>query len=101
MDLDYLKDKICDEVKDAKDYATKAIELKPMAPSWAKIFIDMANAELTHASSLYKMFVEYYQKIAGSFSETPSYIEDMYKDVIKCYTHGSAEARMIIDMYSK
>lgn len=101
MDLEYLKDHICEELEGAKDYAMKAIELKPMAPNWGKILIDMANIELSHAASLYKMFVEYYQKIAGSFNETPQYVADMHKEVVKCYTHGSTEAKLIIEMYSK
>ena len=101
MDLTYLKEHICEELSDALEYATHAIELKPMAPTWGKMFIDMAAAELTHASNLYKMFVEYYQKISASYSETPDYVEEMYKEVCRCYSRDSAQAKIIIDMYSR
>ena len=101
MDFEYLKDHICEELEDAKEYATHAIELKPMTAPWAKMFIDMANAELSHAAMLHKMFVEYYQKIAGSYSEVPDYIEEMYKETCRCYSSESAKAKYMIDMYSK
>ena len=101
MDLTYLKEHICEELADAKEYANHAIELKPMAPTWGKMFIDMASAELTHASNLYKMFVEFYQKIVAAYKETHDYIEEMYKEVCHCYTTKSAEAKIIIDMYSR
>ena len=101
MTLEYLKCKICDEIEDAKDYATQAIELKPMAPTWSKLLIDMANMELIHASNLHKMFSEYYQKIQESYKEVPDYIEEMKEHVMKCCTADMAQAKYIIDMYSK
>jgi hypothetical protein len=101
MDMEYLKDHICEELADSQEYATHAIELKPMTASWAKSFIDMATAELNHAAYLYKMFVEYYQKIASTYSEIPDYVEDMYKETCRCYSSESAKAKYMIDMYSK
>ena len=101
MDLEYLKEHMCEELSDSKEYATKAIELKPMTATWAKTLIDMANAELMHAGYLYKMFVEYYQKVKESYSEVPEYIEEMYQETVKCYTSGYASARYMMDMFNK
>ena len=101
MDMEYLKEHICEELADAQEYATHAIELKPMTQHWSKTFIEMANAELSHAAYLYKMFTEYYQKIAQSYSEVPDYIEEMYKETCRCYSSESAKARYMIDMYTK
>lgn len=101
MNLEYLKEHICEELADAQEYATHAIELKPMTQPWSKTFIEMANAELSHAAYLYKMFTEYYQKIQQSYSEVPDYIEEMYKETCRCYSSESAKARYIIEMYTK
>lgn len=101
MDFEYLKDHICEELEGAKDYAMRAIELKPMAATWAKMLIEMATAELNHAAYLHKMLVEYYQKIAATYTEVPDYIETSYQETCRCYTSNAAEAKYIIDMYSK
>ena len=101
MDFEYLKEHICEELEDAKGYATRAIELKPMAIAWSKMLIEMASAELTHASYLHKMLVEYYQKIASTYTEIPDYIEESYKETCQCYTTNAAHAKYIIDMYAK
>ena len=101
MDLEYLKDHICEELSDAKEYAKNAIELKPMTAQWAKIFAEMANNELTHASNLYRMFVEYYQKVKDSHSESPEYIEEMYKDIVQCYSTEYATLKYMLDLASK
>jgi rubrerythrin len=101
MDMEYLKEHICEELEGAKEYAVKAMELKPMAPTWSKMLIDMANAELTHAGYLYKMLVEYYQKIAASFNEVPEHIETLYRDSVRCYSTESANAKYMLDAYTK
>ena len=101
MTLEYLKCKICDEIEDAKDYAMQAIELKPMAPTWSKVLIEMASTELIHATNLHKMFSEYYQKITESYKEIPDYIEEMKEQVMHCCTSDMAQAKYIIEMYSK
>ena len=101
MDFDYLKEHICEELDGAKEYASRAIELKPMAANWSKMLIEMAAAELNHANYLHKMLVEYYQKISATYSEVPDYIEESYKETCRCYTSNAAEAKYMIDMYAK
>ena len=101
MDFNYLKEHLCEELHDSQEYATHAIELKPMAQAWAKMFIDMANAELGHAGYLHKMITEYYQKIASTYTEVPDYIENAYKEACHCYTSESSKARYIIEMFGK
>ena len=49
MDAKYFKDQICDELTGAQCYIEKAIELKPMAPSWSKKMVAISASELQHA----------------------------------------------------
>ena len=101
MDLEYLSEHICDELDGAEEYIIKAIELKPMTMPWAKSFMDMATAELTHANALYKMYTEYYQKVSSNMSELPSFISEDYDKTVKMYASKSASIKLMIDMFSK
>lgn len=101
MDAEYFKDQICDELKGAKCYAKKAIEIKAMAPSWSKMFIEMSSAELEHAKYLYKMFEEYYMKVSDEFkSKLPDYIEDIKEDIDEMYTKYTMKTKYLHEMYS-
>ena len=102
MDAGYFKEQICDELKGAKCYAKKAIEIRAMAPSWAKMFMEMSIAELEHATKLYKMFEEYYQKITETYSDhIPYYLKDIKTDIDDMYMEYSAKTRYLNEMYSK
>ena len=101
MDLEYLSSHICEELDGAEDYIMKAIELKPMATQWAKSFLDMANAEMVHANNLYKMYIEYYQKISANMTELPIHITKDYEKTVKRYTSKSALIKGMIDMFMK
>lgn len=101
MDLKYLSSHICDELDGAEEYILNAIELKPMTMPWAKTFMDMATAELTHANNLYKMYLEYYQKIHSSSNELPMYMTEDYEKTVKKYNTKTAIIKNMIDMFSK
>lgn len=101
MDLKYLSSHICEELDGAEEYITKAIELKPMTMQWARTLMDMATAELTHANNLYKMYMEYYQKVNTSNSELPAFMTEDYEDIVKKYSTRTALIKNMIDMFSK
>lgn len=54
--IKYLRDHIKEEINGAKDYYTKAVELKAQHPEWAMKFFKMGEMEIEHASCLTKMF---------------------------------------------
>ena len=101
MNAEYFKDQITDELNGAACYIKRAIEIRPMSPTWAKLFVDMSSAELAHASNLYKMFSEYYQKITETYKEVPAYIEDIKSHVDEIYPEMYAKVRYMHEMYSK
>lgn len=49
---------IKDELEGAMEYAEKYICYKQTKPQWAKMYADMAAAELTHAHNLHTMGTE-------------------------------------------
>ena len=101
MDAEYFKNQICDELCGAKDYIKKAIELKPMNATWSKTLMEMSAAELSHATNLYKMFIEYYDIMAKKYEEVPDYLQDIRSDIIDCYAEKSALVKTLHEMYSK
>ena len=101
MDAQYFKDQICDELKGAKCYIKRAIEIKPMSPSWSKMFVEMSSAELKHADYLYKMFTEYYQQMKGTYQKVPDYLEDIHKEIADMYAEYTAIVQLMHNMINQ
>ena len=101
MDARYFKDQICDELTGAKCYIKKAIELKPMTPTWSKMLVEMSTAELKHAEYLYKMFGEYYQQMAKTYKTVPQYIQDIRAEITDVYTDETAKVKLMHEMVNQ
>lgn len=101
MDAKYFKDHICEELDGACDYIKKAIELKAMDPAMSKTFMEMSANELTHATSLHKMFGEYYTKVAGAYKEPPAYLVDIKGYIDEKFPEKSAKILHMHEMYKK
>ena len=101
MTLEYFHDRICDELSGAEDYIKFAMEVRAMDPSFGKQFVEMSAAELDHASKLYKMFEQYYQKATATFSEIPAYMSDMQKCITDKYMDSYPKIIAMHDAYKK
>ena len=101
MNLVYLKEHICEELDGAEEYINRAIEIKAMDPSWAKMFYEMSSQELAHAGYFYKMATDYYTKVTGAFSEPPEYMEECMETTTDIYTERTALIKNMHTMYSK
>ena len=101
MTLEYFHDRICDELSGAEDYIKFAMEVRAMDATFAKQFVDMSAAELDHATRLFKMFEQYYQKATSVFSEIPKEMSDMQKCVVDKYTEGYPKVKALHDAYNK
>lgn len=99
MDLEYFKCHIKDELEGAKDYIKRAIEIKPMDVSWAKLFVDMSATELQHATNLYNMFLDYCDILEKSYSEMPKYVKTYKDEITDMYTECTATVKMMHDMF--
>lgn len=99
MNIWYFKEKIPDELEGAKDYIKRAIEIRAMHAPWAKQLVDMSEKELEHATTLYKMFQEYYAKLDAEFKELPDYVKDARTMLDEKYTKCSAEIKNLHEIY--
>ena len=101
MNVWYFDKQIPDELHGAKDYIKRAIEIRPMHSAWAKELVDMSANELEHATNLYKMYQEYYAKMAEAYPQMPDYIEESYKKISEEFTKCSAEIKYLHEMFKQ
>lgn len=101
MDMEYFKKQIKEELEGAKEYAKRAIEIKPMNVSWGKTLVAMANAEIDHATKLNSMMQELYSIMKGAYSEMPEYVDKTYHEAVEIFSEGSVKVKYILDMYTK
>lgn len=100
MEAYYFKEHIFEELDGARHYVVKAYECKSDGLSWAKTFIEMASAELDHASNLYKMFNEYFKQFDDKKDlkdHTGPFREELIRDYLKC----SSEIKYMMEMFNK
>lgn len=91
--LEYLKDHILEEIDDANDYMTKAVEHKGTA--CGETFRALSEAETTHANRLYHIF---------SKQEKPAEMPDskyseMLKGILDKYSTGMAKYEALKKLY--
>lgn len=91
----YLKEHIKEEIAGAKDYLTKAIELKAKHPEWAAKFFKMAEMEIEHANCMTKMFVAVDKPAAMTETE---YISAQ-KSIIDDYTSSMTSIEGLKKLY--
>lgn len=89
---EYLRDHIMEELEGAKDYMTKALELKEKYPAWAQKFYKMAEMEIEHANCMNKIF--------ASMGETEYPCHDsMYKEILEAYTKYMSDVSAMKKIY--
>ena len=101
MDADFFVERVKEELADAKTYIKTAIEIRTMNPNWSKQFATMSADELSHATSLFKMYEDYYNAFTKGYSEVPKYLSDQKKDLVDHYSECSAEIKFMHEMYGK
>jgi hypothetical protein len=89
---EYLRDHIMDELEGAKDYMSKALELKEKYPSWAQKFYKMAEMEIEHANCMNKIFA------SMSDYDDPCH-DSMYKEILGAYTKYMTDVSAMKKMF--
>ncbi len=100
MDLEYLRDKIFEELEDAKRYIIDALEIKPMTMAWAKTLVAMSAEELGHATNLFKMAQDYYKKIQENYKVVPEYLSDIYKELNDKYASCYPNVKLLHEAFN-
>lgn len=101
MNANYFKEQITDELEGAKCYIEKAIELKPMAPTWSNKLVEMSASELTHAEYLHEMFEEYYKRMANAYKKIPKYVQDAYDTISDIYNPSVSYIKELHTIYNQ
>ena len=91
MNPRYFKEQICEELDGASCYLKKAIDCHKSNPEWIDKFVEMAEAEQHHATTLYKMFIEMYAETNGE----DSHMSALRDSIMDCF---STKMRKIEDL---
>lgn len=101
MTLEYLHERICEELCDAKEYIKLAIELKSSKPEEAKTFATMSSDELSHATNLFKIYDSRYNEAIKAYSEVPGYMQECRDEVVETYTKKAAKVKYLHELYQR
>jgi Mn-containing catalase len=99
--IQWLCDKIDDEIDDSIDYSTKAIECRDDYPALADAIIKIAEEEMKHMGILHAQvtaIIDAYRKANG---EPPEAMQMLYKITHKKHIAHAAEARAYMSMYKE
>ena len=70
--IEYYMDKIKSEIKDAKNYALKALELRDTEPDQAQALYDLSLEEMNHMNRLHGLVVGIIEKYRKEKGEPPA-----------------------------
>ena len=70
--IEYYTDKIAEEIKDAKNYAMKALELRDTEPDQAQALYDLSLEEMNHMNRLHGLVVGIIKKYRKEKGEPPA-----------------------------
>ena len=102
MDIEYLADRVCDELESAKDYIKQAIEIKPMKEEWSAQLVQASAQELHHAEMFKNMLDDYYKIQHDLYKDKlPAYISECYEEVAGKYGTMRAEVLMLHGVFAK
>lgn len=99
MDQVYLKEHLCEELDGAKEYIKRAIEIKAMNPTWAKMLYEMSLDELKHAGYIYKMAEDYFNKVISVYKESPEYMDICMDEIVDMYTEEYATIKKMQEIF--
>ena len=106
MDIKFLKEMIKDEMENAKEYATQALEEKVSHPKWANKLMDMSERTQKHVEVLHEMMKECRDEelrnpaMAKTYTSQSDYDSD-YKELVDDYADKASKLRSMREMYNR
>ena len=97
--IEYYTDKIAEEIKDAKNYAMKALELRDTDPSQAKALYDLSVEEMGHMSRLHGLVVGIIEKYRQEKGDPPADMLARYEYLHKKAIEKAARVKTLQEMY--
>ena len=97
--IEYYTDKIAEEIKDAKNYAMKALELRDTDPDQAQALYDISVEEMGHMSMMHGLVVGIIEKYRKEKGEPPADMMARYNDLHQKAIEKAAKVKNLQEMY--
>lgn len=97
--IEYYTDKIAEEIKDAKNYAMKALELRDTDPDQAQALYDISVEEMGHMSMLHGLVVGIIEKYRKEKGEPPADMMARYNYLHQKAIEKAAKVKNLQEMY--
>lgn len=97
--IEYLSDRIEEEISDAKQYALKALEVKSERPELADTLYNLSKQESDHANKLHEQVTRVITDYRNKNGEPPSDMLAIYEYLHKKHIDKATEAKRVQDMY--
>lgn len=99
--IEYYTDKIKEEIKDAKNYAMKALELRDTDPDQAQALYDISVEEMGHMSRLHGLVVGIIEKYRKEKGEPPADMLARYNYLHKEAIEKAAKVKNLQAMFKE
>ena len=97
--IQWLEERIEDEISDVKCYAKMAIEVKAEHPALAQVLYSISTQEDSHQAALHNEVVKLIEEHRRTHGEPPEAMMAVYEYVHKRHIEKLAEARRYQEMY--
>ena len=97
--IEYLSDKIEDEIDDASDYSKNAIAYKDMYPWLGEILYTISLDETKHRQMLHDAVVRLIKEYREKVGEPPADMMARYDYLHKKHIQNAAESKTLQSMY--
>ena len=99
--IEYISDKIEDEVEDASDYAKEAIAEKTMYPWLSEIFYSISLDESKHKQMLHDAVVRRIKEYREKTGEPPADMMARYEYLHGKHIEAAKDAKLYQEMYKE
>ena len=99
--IEYYTDKILEEIKDAKNYAMKALELRDTDPDQAHELYELSVEEMGHMSRLHGLVVKIIEKYREGNGEPSADMQARYNYRHKEAIEKAAKVKNLQTMFNE
>ena len=99
--IEYLSDRIAEEINDANGYAMKALEVKETYPDLANVLRDLSTEEMGHMSRLHTAAAGIIEQYRNEKGEPPAAMMAVYDYLHKKQIAHASEVRNLQAMFKE
>ena len=99
--IEYLSDRIAEEIDDAHGYAMKALEVKETYPDLANVLHDLSTEEMGHMSRLHTAAAGIIEQYRNEKGEPPAAMMAVYDYLHKKQIAKAAEVKNLQEMFAE